>query len=201
MSDDPYLTRQTLLQRAQNQDDQQAWDEFVNFYRKFIFHILNKMNFNTQDADDLAQEILLKLWRKLASYDKQKSKFRTWLKQVTRNTALDYLRQVKRKPRFVELEAEYLELNAYLNSMSDSQFEEIFESEWRAYLCEKALENVDKLFSGTAVQAFKLSRQGVSTEEIAKRLELKKHSVYVLICRVRARFVNELRRLINEQDL
>ena len=38
-------------------------------------------------------------------------------------------------------------------------------------------------------------------EEIAERLDLKKRSVYVLICRVRARFVNELRRLMNEQDL
>lgn len=198
MSDDPYLTRQSLLLRAQNQEDQQAWFEFIDFYQKFIFHILHKMNFNTQDADDLAQEILLKLWRKLDSYDKQKSKFRTWLKQVIRNTALDYLRQVKRKPRFIELEAEYLELQDYVNAMSDSQFEVIFESEWKAYLCSKALENVAELFSGAAVQAFTLSRQGVSTEEIAERLDLKKRSVYVLICRVRARFVNELRRLMNE---
>jgi len=44
-------------------------------------------------ADDIVQESMVKIWNKSDSYDPQKAKFFTWIYQITRNTALDKLRQ------------------------------------------------------------------------------------------------------------
>ena len=45
-------TQQTLIQRAQNQDDHQAWDDFVTYYESFIKMVLRKANISLNDEDD-----------------------------------------------------------------------------------------------------------------------------------------------------
>jgi RNA polymerase sigma factor (sigma-70 family) len=106
MSEDRYTTSQTLLMRAKNPDDHQAWEDFVEFYRRFIYHILHKMSISLNDFDDLVQVVLLRLWESLKNYEKQDCKFRSWLSQVTRNTVLNYLdkqqRQNKRQDQMGE---------------------------------------------------------------------------------------------------
>lgn len=199
MSEDKYLTRQTLLQRAQKQDEK-AWEEFIILYKDFIYHILHKMNIQSIDFDDLAQDVLLKLWKGLGSYDKDKSKFRTWLSHVTRNTVLSYFRSKKCRPQGVDLESEATAVNKYFYELSDNQLEEMFEKEWQAYVCSIAFENIQKLFSGQAVEAFSMSQKEIPTDEICQKLGLKKESLYVLVSRVKSKYVNEIRRLIREME-
>ena len=55
---DEFLTRNTLLQRAQNPKDEQAWAEFVSYYETLIFILLRQMNIPYQDCDDLTQAVL-----------------------------------------------------------------------------------------------------------------------------------------------
>ena len=93
MTDDSQ-TRQTLLIRARNQNDHQAWEEFVDVYKRFIYHILHRMTIHENDFDDLVQEVLLRLWKKLASYKSEVGRFRSWLARVIRNLVLDYLVEV-----------------------------------------------------------------------------------------------------------
>ena len=92
MSND-WVTRQTLLQRAKNQDDQQAWEEFISYYKSFIQTLIYKMNFSGKDTEDLTQIILLNLWKTLAGYDKEKASFRNWMGAVIRNTTCNYYRK------------------------------------------------------------------------------------------------------------
>ena len=54
-------TQQTLIQRAQNPDDHQAWEDFVGFYSSFIGMVLRKSGIAAHEADDLIQCILLKV--------------------------------------------------------------------------------------------------------------------------------------------
>lgn len=194
MADESYLTRQTLLMRAQDPNDGDAWEEFVIFYKPFICQILHKMNINYNDFDDLVQDVLLKLWKGLESYDKNKSKFRTWLSHVSRNTVISYFRSRSIRPNIDN--SDELETNNAFGSYSDSDLEKIFEDEWRAYLCSLALDKVKKLFTGHAVEAFTLSQKGKSPAEIAEELGLSKESVPVLTSRVRKRFASELKSLV-----
>ena len=79
---DEWKTRQSLLSRVKDPNDEDAWEDFVRYYEKFIFHLLHQMKINTDDFDDMVQEILLKLWKSLRTYDREKAKFRTWLASV-----------------------------------------------------------------------------------------------------------------------
>jgi RNA polymerase sigma-70 factor (ECF subfamily) len=200
-SDDKYLTSQTLLMRAKNPDDHQAWEDFVAFYQRFIYHILHKMNISLNDFDDLVQVVLLRLWESLKNYEKMDCKFRSWLSQVTRNTVLNYLdkqqRQVKRQSQM----GEYQDMQLKLNSYGDGELERLIENEWRAYVSTMALENIRKLFSGVAVEAFLLSQKEVSGDDIARELGIKKDSAYVLISRVKSKFIAEMKRLIHEMEV
>ena len=193
MTDERYLTRQTLLKRARDPNDGDAWEEFVLFYKPFISQILHKMNIGFNDFDDLVQDVLLKLWKGLGKYDEGKSKFRTWLTSVTRNTVISYFRSRNIRPN--NHNSEQID-NHTLQASRDSELENIFEEEWRAYLCNLALGKVKKLFTGNAVKAFTLSQKGKSPLEIADQLGLSKESVPVLTSRVRKRFVAELNSLV-----
>ncbi|MCH2209502.1 MAG: sigma-70 family RNA polymerase sigma factor [Lentisphaerales bacterium] len=199
MEEDKYLTRQTLLQRAQQQDEK-AWEEFIVFYKDFICHILHKMNIQSIDFDDLVQDVLFKLWKGLGSYDKDKSKFRTWLSHVTRNTVLSYFRSKKRRPQGVDLESEESAVNKYFSELTDNQLEEMFEKEWQAYICSIAFENIKQLFSGRAIEAFSMTQKEIPSDEICQKLGIKKDSLYVLVSRVKSKYVNEIRRLIREME-
>ena len=194
MADERYLTRQTLLMRAKDPSDGQAWEEFVTFYKAFIYQILHKMNISYNDLDDLVQDVLIKLWKGLEKYDREKSKFRTWLSHVTRNTVTSYFRSQNIRPNLDN--SDDIEATNVLDSYSDSDLEKIFEDEWRAYLCSLALEKVNKLFTGQAVEAFKLSQKGKGPAEVAEELGLSKESVPVLTSRVRKRFTYELKTLV-----
>ena len=155
---------------------------------------------NLNDFDDLVQEVLLNLWRKLEKYDKEKSKFRTWLSHVTRNTAISYLRSAKTRPEQMSMESDFIDMQNHLRSISDSELETMFEKEWRSYICAKALENMRQIFSGQAVDAFDLTQKEMSAAAIGEQLGLTKDSVYVLVSRVRAKYVKELKRLITEME-
>ncbi|MBI2874130.1 MAG: sigma-70 family RNA polymerase sigma factor [Firmicutes bacterium] len=83
---------------------QEAFAALVDLYKnrvyRTVFHIIG----NEQDAQDLTQELFLKLHRSLNGFNGA-SEFTTWLHRLTVNLALDHLRARRRKPLPVSLEA------------------------------------------------------------------------------------------------
>lgn len=53
---DDYRTRHTLLARAVDPADERAWREFVDTYRRFIYHILHHVGIDSDDIDDVAPQ-------------------------------------------------------------------------------------------------------------------------------------------------
>ena len=47
------------------------------------------------EADDIVQDIFLKVWKNLKRYEPQSARFKTWLMRIARNTVIDYLRKKK----------------------------------------------------------------------------------------------------------
>jgi RNA polymerase sigma factor (sigma-70 family) len=185
--DDPYITRKTLLIRASNPSDEDAWNDFVAYYEIFIQMVLNRLLFDMTDSDDLRQDILLKLWAKLKSYDQQKSKFRTWLSTVIRNTVLDYLAKNGKKKQLLVPEGQIL-----LAADAKNELEQHIQTEWEAYASTMALEKIKPLFSDKAIQIFDMSLDNISVEEISKELEISADSVY----KMKTRFINRLHKEI-----
>lgn len=83
-------TKQLIL-LAQN-GDTEAFHELVATHDKKIMTLAYQLTQNTQDAEDLYQEVFLKVYRKIKTY-KFKSSFYTWLYRVTVNTFINLQRK------------------------------------------------------------------------------------------------------------
>ncbi|WP_372807620.1 RNA polymerase sigma factor [Pontiella sp.] len=195
-----WQTRQTLLLRAKNQDDDAAWEEFVRYYSGFIHMVLHKMNLYQVDFDDLAQEILLRIWKSLPDfiYDQDRAQFRTWLGRLIRNQVLDHIRSTERRTRKHSAVADEMESSARV--MDEPEMGKIIEEEWKLHIVQLALRNISTLFSARAIEAFRMSIDGKSTAEIAARFDVKPNSVVKLKNRVKERLVIEINHLRNELE-
>src|SRR5438105_15444832 len=81
-------TRVTLLtQLRRDPSDQTCWGEFVERYGRHIYRWCRQWKLQDADAEDLTQNILVKLTQKLRAfaYDPSRS-FRSWLKTVAHHT-------------------------------------------------------------------------------------------------------------------
>jgi len=194
---DEWKTRQSLLIRAKDPTDEEAWAEFVKFYENFIYHILHQLNINPSDCSDLVQDILVKLWKSLKTYDTSQAKFRNWLGRVVRNAAFDHFDAVKSRRTLLEKERDIVEA---LHATSSSDMEKLVEEEWMLYLTNQALDRLREIFSGEAVNVLSLTLDGLSVEKIAKQLNLSPASVYTLRSRVKSRFIKEVRALMHKVE-
>jgi len=69
-----------------------AWKELVGSYYRLVYYLCFKFTSSSSDAEDLTQDIFLKLFCSLSRFDSEKGSFKTWIKQVTRNHLVDNFR-------------------------------------------------------------------------------------------------------------
>jgi RNA polymerase sigma-70 factor (ECF subfamily) len=74
-----------------------AFEELVQRYQHRLVAVMNHLVGNTEEAEDLAQEVFLRIYRARKKYRPQ-SKFSTWLFTIANNLALNSLRARQRKP-------------------------------------------------------------------------------------------------------
>lgn len=188
---DIWNTRLTLIERAQDPENSHAWEEFEDYYRDFIRMVLRKMQLPHSDQEDIAQEVLLKLWQNLKNLqlDKDKAKFRTWLSVVIKNTVLNYLDSDKRREKREDIYRETLPEEA------KQDIETWVEAEWKQHMIDQVLKHLENFFSGQALKIFLMDLEGKDVDEIAETLNIKKNSIYVLRNRVKQRFMKEIKHL------
>ena len=75
--------------------DAVAWEEIVQRYNRRIYNICYRFAGSAEDAQDLTQEVFIKMYRTLNSYDVDKGAFMTWVTTVTRNLLVDNFRKKK----------------------------------------------------------------------------------------------------------
>lgn len=68
-------------------------------YSTLVFSVSLRVLRDTHLAEDVVQEVFLRLWRQPTSYDPERGRFISWLMSVTRNRSLDELRRVTRRMR------------------------------------------------------------------------------------------------------
>lgn len=84
-----------LLVRRCIAGDAAAWEEIVQKYHRRIYNICYRFTGSGTDADDLAQEVFIKMYRTLNSYDVERGAFMTWVTTVTRNLLVDHFRKTR----------------------------------------------------------------------------------------------------------
>ncbi|MCK5834920.1 MAG: sigma-70 family RNA polymerase sigma factor [Lentisphaeria bacterium] len=198
-SDSVWKTRKTLLQKIKDNHDERSWEDFVFYYRDFIFNVIVKMNISHHDAEDITQRVLLKLWKTLPqfNYQPEKGRFRGWLCRITGNEVKDFFRARGRSP-LVDLEDQE-EQDSLTDQMANlPEIENIAKEEWRSYVSKLAWSNiVDGIDSKTA-ECFLMFARGKSIKEIVEKLGVAESTTYVYKKRVQDKLRNEIIRLNNE---
>jgi RNA polymerase sigma-70 factor (ECF subfamily) len=84
-----------LLVRRCVAGDSSAWEEIVRLYNRRIYNICYRFAGTSDDAQDLTQEVFIKMYRTLNTYDSGKGAFMTWVTTMTRNLLVDHFRKTK----------------------------------------------------------------------------------------------------------
>jgi RNA polymerase sigma-70 factor, ECF subfamily len=75
--------------------DAVAWEEIVQRYHRRIYNICYRFAGTSDDAQDLTQDVFIKMYRTLSSYDVERGAFMTWVTTMTRNLLVDHFRKTK----------------------------------------------------------------------------------------------------------
>ena len=89
--------------------NQEAFAELIARYKNLVYSIILRMTKDSEEANDLAQDVFLKMYKNLSSYSPE-FKFSTWTMRITTNHIIDFHR--KRKQETVPLESAMLTVAA-----------------------------------------------------------------------------------------
>ncbi|OGY40909.1 MAG: hypothetical protein A2Y82_03510 [Candidatus Buchananbacteria bacterium RBG_13_36_9] len=135
------LSDEQLVYDYLKHKDDQSLEILIARYLKPIYGFVYKHTNLLNEAEDISQEVFVKVWRNLKKFDQNKS-FKTWLFQIAKNTAIDFMRQKKNIP-FSAFETDEGD-NPLTNSLIDQKPlpTEIFDQK---NLAEKLTESINKL--------------------------------------------------------
>ena len=75
--------------------DAAAWEEIVRLHNRRIYNFCYRFTNSPDNAEDLTQDVFIKVYRTLGSYNIEKGAFTTWLTTLTRNLLVDHFRRSK----------------------------------------------------------------------------------------------------------
>jgi RNA polymerase sigma-70 factor, ECF subfamily len=89
---------QKLVERCLQGDDS-AWETAVKLYGRRIFNLSYRYTNRRDQAEDLTQDILIRVYQNLRSYRSEAGSFQNWILRVARNLIIDHYRQIRRYPQ------------------------------------------------------------------------------------------------------
>ena len=87
--------------------DNAAWEEIVRTHTRRVYNFCYRFTGSWQDAEDLTQEVFMRVYKTLKTYSTMEGSFPTWLMSVTRNLLVDHYRKHKKESSDVALEEVY----------------------------------------------------------------------------------------------
>jgi RNA polymerase sigma-70 factor (ECF subfamily) len=174
-----------LVQRCL-EGDAAAWNTLVRVYWKRVFNIAYKFVAQFDEAEDLTQEIFVKLFRALPTFDRRAS-FDTWLTRVSRNLCIDrYRRRRREKERFTdEIDPDTIQMDE-LVARPDATLEQ----RDQVAMVRRALAMLPPMYREALVLR---DVHELSYEAIAQRLQLPEGTVKSRINRGRRELARHLR--------
>ena len=173
--------------------DQLAWDEIVRQYRRKVFNVAYKFVGRHDEAEDLTQDIFLKLFRSLATFDRR-ANFSTWLISVSRNLCIDHYRSVRRERESLNRDVDVVTLARPATAENPHS---LIERRDRVSLLREAL---DKLAPSLRKAVMLRDIQELSYHEIAEQLHVPEGTVKSRINRGRTELARQIARLREKQE-
>jgi RNA polymerase sigma-70 factor (ECF subfamily) len=199
-------TRQSLLSRLRDCQDQAGWREFFDAYWRLIYNVARKSGLADAEAQDVVQNTFLYLTRKLPNfhYDPARGSFKSWLRVVTRSRINVYCRREKapfvREP-LPAASADETDLVEQIADPAGDALDEVWQREWEENLVNAALRHVRAKVSSQQLLIFRLATAGdLSLNQVAKKLHVSLAQVYLARHRVGKLLKIEVQRLRRETE-
>jgi RNA polymerase sigma-70 factor (ECF subfamily) len=180
-------TIETLIQRCL-QGDQLAWETIVRQHRRKVFNVAYKFVGRHEEAEDLTQDIFLKVFKSLDTFDRR-ANFQTWLVSVSRNLCIDHYRSIRKEREAIDREVDTDQLAPA--STGQDQVTAL-EQRDRVVLLREALRSLPESLR-TAVLMRDIHE--LSYQEIADKLGLPEGTVKSRINRGRTELARQIRKL------
>lgn len=95
-----------IIQLCLNEDGN-YFDEIIRRYKNLVYSIVNRMVSNSEDVNDLSQEIFIKIYKNLNKYSTE-FKLSTWIMRISTNHVIDF----RRKQKIQQISFEAIEYDA-----------------------------------------------------------------------------------------
>ena len=156
------LSDEQLMTRLSGPEVEAALSKLYDRYSRTVYGVGMKTLGDRSSAEELVQEVFLKVWRSSHTFDPWRGSFSTWLYRVTRNVALDLYR--KRTSRIRPVPDGDSQIAAARDSSAGP--EEIVDDSWLSWRISRALEGL----GATQREVIELAYfQGLSQREISQR--------------------------------
>ncbi len=94
-----------LILELQN-GNQRAFERIYELYSESIFGIIYSIVNDEKVAEEILQDVFMKIWENASSYNSDKGRFFTWILNIARNASIDQLRSKSHKNKQKNLKAE-----------------------------------------------------------------------------------------------
>ena len=194
MSTDPPVTAapnmDALIERCLA-GDQAAWDQIVRQHWRKVFNLAYKFVGRHDEAEDLTQDIFLKIFKALRTFDRR-ANFQTWLISISRNLCIDHYRSVRKERETMARDVDASELSPV--SRERSPFSHLEQANLKEIIRQALAELPPALRQAVVLRDL----QEFTYQEIADQLGLPEGTVKSRINRGRLELARQLRRLQNQ---
>jgi RNA polymerase sigma-70 factor (ECF subfamily) len=172
--------------------DQAAWNQIVQRHWRKVFNLAYKFVGRHDEAEDLTQEIFLKIFRALHTFDRR-ANFQTWLISISRNLCIDHYRSVRKERETMAREVDAADLAPA--STDRGPYAELEQVDLKELIRDGLAALPAPLREAVTLRDL----QEFSYQEIAVRLRLPEGTVKSRINRGRLELARQLRRLQTRQ--
>ena len=189
-------TSVSLLERLSLGPDEHSWKQFVDLYAPLIRNWLRRYSVQKQDAEDLAQEVMTVVIRRLADFhhNQQRGAFRNWL----RTTTVNQLRVLWRTRRGKAEASGDSDVARMLDQLVDpnSSFSRLWDQQHDEHVIARQLDLIEPHFERSTWQAFRgVFVDGKKAATVAAELGISVNAVLLAKSRVLRRLRQESRGL------
>lgn len=85
------MTQEELLPMLLRKEER-AFTQLYDMYSKSLFAVITNLVSDREEAEDVLQEVFVKIWKNIETYNQSKGRLYTWMLNIARNTAIDKLR-------------------------------------------------------------------------------------------------------------
>ncbi len=172
--------------------NQAAWETIVRQHWRKVFNLAYKFVGKHDEAEDLTQEIFLRIFKALGTFDRR-ANFQTWLISISRNLCIDHYRSVRKERETIAREVDAATLAPLAAEPSPLLALE------RRDLRELIRQGLERLPPALRTAVVLRDLHELSYQEIADRLRLPEGTVKSRINRGRLELARQIRRLQAEQ--